>query len=395
MVIAGQHPIELTIVDDLASIAAEWKEFEKEADGTVFQTFAWQSAWIQHIAPHRFATPAIVLGRDALGNLLFILPLAVERWALCRVLTFLASDLCDYNMPLLAGDFAGRLGPGGFTRLWRGILSLLARDPRYRPDAVILEKMPETVGAQPNPFMALALRPSPNGAHLTRLSGDWTEFYRAKRSSATRRHDRSKRKRLGELGDLRVVTPATGAELQQTLTTLIAQKKRAFARMGVRNLFGRPGYTDFFRALAADPANDALVHVSRLDIGGDVAAANFGLVHDKRYYHVLASYDDGPAAKYGPGAAHLLDLIEYAIGRGCEIFDFTIGDEDYKRNWSDSFLALKDHHMSVTWGGAFATFPATCISAVKRAAKSSPLCWQLTTRSRALLGRLQGQSRNR
>jgi CelD/BcsL family acetyltransferase involved in cellulose biosynthesis len=75
----------------------------------------------------------------------------------------------------------------------------------------------------------------------------------------------------------------------------------------------------------------------------------------------------------------------YAIGRGCDSFDFTIGDEDHKRNWSDRLLALKDHHI---WGGALATFPATCVLTVKRIAKNSPRCWQVTVRSRALLGRL-------
>jgi CelD/BcsL family acetyltransferase involved in cellulose biosynthesis len=389
LVITQPGRIGLTIADDPASIAEEWKAFEKEADGTVFQSFAWQSAWMEHVAPHRLVTPAIVLGRDPLGSLLFILPLAVERRALGRTLIFLATDLCDYNMPLLAPDFAGRAGAGGFPALWREILSLLERDPRYRPDAVILEKMPETVGSQPNPLMALSLSDSPNGAHLTELRGCWDEFYREKRSSSTRRHDRSKRKRLGELGEVRVATPVTGTDVQETLTTLMAQKERAFARMGVRNLFGRPGYAAFFRALAADPANRDLVHISRLDIGGNVGAANFGLVHNRRYYHVLASYDDGPAAKYGPGAAHLLDLMEYAIGRGCDTFDFTIGDEDYKRNWSDRFVALKDHRAMLTWGGALSTVPAVCASAVKRTAKCSPYLWRWTIRTRAFLGRLR------
>jgi CelD/BcsL family acetyltransferase involved in cellulose biosynthesis len=169
----------------------------------------------------------------------------------------------------------------------------------------------------------------------------------------------------------------------------MAQKTRAFARMGVPNLFARPGYADFFRAIAADPANRDLVHVSRLDIGGKVGAANLGLVHKRRYYHILASYDDGPAAKYGPGAAHLLDLMDYAIGRGCDIFDFTIGDEDYKRNWADRFLVLKDHRAVITVGGALATVPATCVSNLKRAAKRRPLVWRWTIRLRALLGRLR------
>ncbi len=186
--------------------------------------------------------------------------------------------------------------------------------------------------------------------------------------------------------------PATGTEVQETLTTLMAQKTRAFARMGVRNLFGRPGYADFFRGIAADPANRDLVHISRLDVGETAAAANLGLVHARRYYHILASYDDGPTSKYGPGAAHLHDLMAYAIGRGCNVYDFTIGDEEYKRNWSDGYVELKDHRAILTPIGAAATLPAAFVSAVKRVVKHSPRVWSWTVRARAFLGRFRHEN---
>ncbi len=170
-VIAQPVRVSLSIADDLAGLADEWQAFEQEADCTVFQAFAWQSAWMKYVAPHQMVTPAIVIGRDPAGALLFILPLAVEKQALCRSLIWLSTDLSDYNAPLLAKDFADRVGSENFPSIWRDILAILRRDARFSPDAVILEKMPEAVGAQPNPFMALSVIECPNGAHLTRLFG--------------------------------------------------------------------------------------------------------------------------------------------------------------------------------------------------------------------------------
>ena len=60
------------------------------------------------------------------------------------------------------------------------------------------------------------------------------------------------------------------------------------------------------------------------------------------YYHVLASYDDGEVAHYGPGALHLRELMAHAIRMGLKRFDFTIGDEPYKLEWSDTTLKLHD-----------------------------------------------------
>ena len=124
----------------------------------------------------------------------------------------------------------------------------------------------------------------------------------------------------------------------------MTQKARSFARMGVGNLFAKPGHAEFYRALATDPATSQMVHVSRLDVGTTPAAINLGLTYRDCYYHLLASYDDGEVSRFGPGAAHLHDLMQLAIERGLKIFDFTIGDERYKRDWCDTELKLFDCH---------------------------------------------------
>ena len=72
--------------------------------------------------------------------------------------------------------------------------------------------MPETVGAQPNPMRHLGGTINPSGAYLTHLTGDWETFYAAKRSSSTRRRDRTKRKRLAEFGEVKLINPAGGAK---------------------------------------------------------------------------------------------------------------------------------------------------------------------------------------
>ena len=66
---------------------------------------------------------------------------------------------------------------------------------------------------------------------------------------------------------------------------------------------------------------------------------------------MIASYDDGDVSRFGPGAAHLRDLLSHALARGCRRFDFTIGDERYKLEWSDHTLNLYDHVAPATWRG--------------------------------------------
>jgi CelD/BcsL family acetyltransferase involved in cellulose biosynthesis len=377
--------IQLSVHEDLSAVERDWRDFERRADGTVFQSFDWLATWQRHIGTLTGVRPAIVVGRDG-GGIVFMLPLATRAVGFARELSWLGSDLCDYNAPLLAPGFSERFDVAGFTALWAGIADCLQGNARHHYDVVNLTKMPAMVGGQPNPLLHLGVTVNPSGAYLTHLAGDWETFYAAKRSSTTRRRDRTKRKRLSDFGEVRMVNPESAVETLSALDLLMAQKAQLFAHMGVGNLFARPGHAEFYRALASEPATRHLVHVSRLDVGATPAAVNLGLTWRDCYYHLLASYDDGELSRFGPGAAHLHDLLHQAIDRGFKVFDFTIGDERYKRDWCDSEIELYDHIAAATWRGALIAMPRLAGQRLKRWIKRTPLLWTLFSGARALLG---------
>jgi CelD/BcsL family acetyltransferase involved in cellulose biosynthesis len=382
--VAAQSDVHLAIHEALDEIEREWRAFEQVADCTVFQSFDWVSTWQRNIGCRNRVAPAIVIGRGGNGQLLFLFPLAVEGGGLGRRLTWLGSDRCDYNGPLLAPDFGKRIDAARFKQVWREILQRVQGHPRLWFDAVALDKMQMKVGAQANPFIGLGVTAHADGAYLTHLGGDWEKFYTDKRSSATRRRDRTKRKKLSEFGEVKFVTPAEASDVAATLATLIEQKSSAFAAMGVANLFARQGHREFYDALAA--MQGGLAHVSRLDVGSRIAAANLGLIFRGSYYHLLASYDGGELSKFGPGAAHMHDLLRYAIERGCGAFDFTIGDERYKQEWCDTKIALYDHVAPVTPRGWPVVLKSYAVCRVKRFIKQTPALWDAAYKLRALIG---------
>jgi CelD/BcsL family acetyltransferase involved in cellulose biosynthesis len=242
-------------------------------------------------------------------------------------------------------------------------------------------------------MLQLGVTVNPSGAYLTHLTGDWETFYAAKRSSTTRRRDRTKRKRMSEFGEVRLVNPESAADILSALDVLMVQKARLFSHMGVGNLFARPGHAEFYRALASEPATRHLVHVSRLDVGATAAAVNLGLTYRDCYYHLLASYDDGELSRFGPGAAHLHDLLHLAIDRGFRTFDFTIGDERYKRDWCDTEIKLHDHISAATWRGALIAMPRLAGQRLKRWIKQTPLLWNAFSMARAFIGSLKQRVR--
>jgi CelD/BcsL family acetyltransferase involved in cellulose biosynthesis len=375
---------------DLEAIAALWRAFEHAAHHTFFQTFAWLEAWHRHVGALSGTKPAIVTGTHPDGKLLFVLPLAIQNRGLVRELKFLGSDLCDYNAPLLDPEFS-TFFRGDFTALWSRITTMLRADPRYAFDVIDLAKMPDHVGSQPNPLMALRTEANPSGAYVTRLSGTWDEFYAAKRSSSTRKKERQQLRQLGEFGEIRFVDTLEGDERRRTLDILFEQKARSFARMGVRNIFTRPGYRELFTAFAMDPTTRPLVHLSRLEVGSTVAAVSVGFTEGNCYYLVISSYDGGEMARVGPGRVHLHELLRFALRNSFDKFDFTIGDEAYKRDWSDDRLTLYDHTSAVTPSGAIAVALTNWFRTAKRAIKQNPTLWREFSRARSALGSMRAR----
>jgi D-aspartate ligase len=380
--------LSLRIYSDMAAVEAEWRRFERHADCTAFQTFDWLATWQRNVGIRAGARPVIAIGRFDEGETAILLPLCVMSELSIRRLCWLGQELCDYNAPLLARNFSQRVAPDRFLAAWRELRERVQSDPQLRYDWIDFKKMPETIGAQTNPLIYLGVTPNASGVHLTHLGDDWEKFYTAKRSSATRRRDRAKRKRMAEHGEVRFVTAVNAADARRTLEILMEQKSRSLARRGIADIFARPGHREFYLDLAANPQSRHLVHISRVEVGTACAATNLGVIFDDCYYHVLTSYDDGVLANYGPGALHLRELMAHAIGLGLQRFDFTIGDEPYKLEWSDTDLKVYDYGAAATWRG----LPARCASmawqTIKRFIKQTPLMWRLVSQARAAMGSL-------
>jgi D-aspartate ligase len=378
--------LELRIYSDLTAAEPEWRRFEGVADCTAFQTFDWLATWQRHIGARQGVRPVIVVGRYGSGDIACILPLCVVPGHLARRLCWLGQDLCDYNAPLLARDFSERVTPEMFLAAWQELQLQMRCEPLLRFDWIEFEKMPGRIGVQTNPFTHLAVTPNRSSAHLTTLGNDWEGFYRAKRSSATRRRDRAKRRHMSAYGDIRFASAADTQSARCTLDILMEQKSRSLARKGIADIFASPGHREFYLELASNSKLRHVIHISRVEIGDTCAAANLGIVFGGCYYHVLASYVDSEVAHFGPGALHLRELMAHAIGLGLQRFDFTIGDEPYKLEWSDTVLALYDYSATRAWRGLPARWFSSARRRVKRLIKQTPALWILASHARSAIG---------
>lgn len=373
----------LAIYADLDAVEPLWREFERSANRTAFQSFDYLRAWFRHVGENEGWRPLIVVLHLA-DDVMAVLPLAVSGGPFLRRLAWLGQDLCDYLAPLFSDELA-RMPAAQFRALWREIGLLIRSDRRFRYDYVELRRMPAQIDDRDNPFTTLpAIRHASDG-HLSRLGADWSEFYRERRSARARKQDRSKARRLAEFGGVRLFSPREPAEIARVLETMFAQKSGNFARKGIHDIFERAGYRAFFTELATGALTREWVHVSALQVGPSFAATSLALEHKGRYALLLVGYDQ-TFAQYSPGVLHLNLLIERAIGRGITELDFLVGEQRLKQEWADVIVPLHDHIAAASWRGYMVAPLLRAVSRLKRSIKQNRTLWSAFLSFRALRG---------
>jgi CelD/BcsL family acetyltransferase involved in cellulose biosynthesis len=173
------------------------------------------------------------------------------------------------------------------------------------------------------------------------------ELFKASRSAKLFADGRRQRKRLSEIGAVRIEVAADAADAAPMLAAMTRQKSRRWLESGSRDLFAVPEYLAFYRKLTkyrltGEPSG-ARVHVSSLSVGGEVIATHWGVVFRDRFYYLMPGYEAGSWARYSAGRLLLEDLVRRCIGEGVRVFDLTVGDETYKRDWADHTLLLYEY----------------------------------------------------
>jgi CelD/BcsL family acetyltransferase involved in cellulose biosynthesis len=360
----------LSVHTEFSSVEAIWRQFEKTADSFAFQTFDFLETWYQHIGSLADIDLQIVVAWGTSAKPLMILPLGVETSGSLRKLIWLGNDVNDYNAPLLAPNFTDHVAPGEFAALWSDIQSVL---PAH--DIVEMMRQPAMVEGQANPFLELDTQLNASGAHMTVLGDDFDAYYDTKRNAKAKRHFRSRRKKLEEMGETVYVHPETDEDITASVEKLVQLKSDALNAMGAYDFLAQPGYADFYKALAVKSGDEGVAHVSHMEVAGEYVAGNWGLVHNGRFYYLLASYDGPKFGRFAPGVQSLVETMRWAIDKGASTFDFTIGDERYKDEWCETQIDLHDHLSAKTVRGSVVLLKARLFLSLKRKIKQTPVLW--------------------
>ena len=119
-----------------------------------------------------------------------------------------------------------------------------------------------------------------------------------------------------------------------------------------------------------------------LEVGGTLRAVTGSSIAGDRMICDISAIATDDLTGTSPGDFLFHEMIREACERGLAVFDFSVGDEHYKRLWSDTETWQSDLFVPLTARGGAAVAVSRSVVAMKRAIKSNPLVWSLAKRLR-------------
>jgi CelD/BcsL family acetyltransferase involved in cellulose biosynthesis len=331
----SQRPVgKICVSDNIREFASLWPRSDRLGTG---HCYAFQCAdileiWSETIGAARQTQMAFVTVLDQNDKPLVLLPLGIERRSNIRILTFLDGGVSDYNAPVVfpaAQDWDARM----IQAIWRTLRQLL---PRF--DIAIFDKMPGRVGDLPNPLILFGRASCVSSGFTLGLTDSWDNFARAHLPRC--RDLRRKRRRLSEIGPITFEVAETWEQTEAFLEAMIRQKTRRYLETRGIDEFDRPGYRQFYPEMTHRAGSRGPVHLSALKVNGTIIAVHWGYVVGSRYYYLMPSFEGGDWLRYSPGRLLIEHLLEWSFHRGLKAFDFTVGNDEYKFEYSDETIPL-------------------------------------------------------
>ena len=334
------------------------------------QSAGWILNWAEQVGPDLLVATLSAEGRPVLS-----LALEVTAKGSFRVARFMGDRHANGNFVACDPQWLARADIPA-------IRSLLATIAKARPDIdlVALERLLPDLDGVTKPLALLDHFASPNLSLAVDLGGGFDALLLRASGKRKRKKHRSQMRKFEAVGSHRRIEARTADEVDRLLDAFFEMKEFRFRKMGISNVFGDEQVRAFFRALfthaLAEDKPSFVLH--GLEVAGKLRAVTGSSRSGKRLICEFGAIAEDDLGNTSPGDFLFFDNIQEACETGFAVYDFSVGDEPYKRLWCDIEtqhfevlvpLTLKGRALAVTLrqGARFKAF-----------IKNSPTIWKLT-----------------
>jgi CelD/BcsL family acetyltransferase involved in cellulose biosynthesis len=252
----------------------------------------------------------------------------------------MGGDQADYMGPIIDKNYNIN---NDFSNIWEKCNKAL---PRY--DFMLLNNQKAYLFNVNNPFVSNFNNFKSLKAYKSILHNDWESFYEKHANSKSRQTDRRKIRKLKEMGELSFKIGKSKTEKEKIIKSMIQQKRERYKQTNVIDWLSIKEFQKFYIKLAQLNMYKTEVHCSSFILNNEAIACHVGVIHEDTFYLLMISHENEEFRSFSPGRLFMLELINHSFKRGLKYFDFTIGEENYKKSWSDEESIVYSSFKSVT-----------------------------------------------
>ncbi len=380
---ADFNGLQLSIHRTIEPLEKEWRQLEKHSNITIYQRYDWIEACIRTIDNQDDLEPLFVTGRID-GALVLLLPLTIKQ-GLIQKISWIGKSHSNYNLPLLAHDFASGLEASD-------IISLFSKIGKLLPSQSYLKLCCQPVlwQGQHTPLIGLPHQRSTNIAFGMDLTAGIEGVLAAGNAKRKRKKFRSQTRIADGYGGARLVEAKSVAQVNDLLSMFYAQKSERLHEQGVRGVFGGEETRQFLQQMAVSSLISAepILQLFALEIGGKVRAICGGGVSGTHFSAYFTSFANDELAHISPGEMLLYMMVEHLSNSGFQYLDLGIGEERYKRSWCPDTFEMVDVIIPLSPAAYGHVFAERLALIIKRKVRENDMLWDNFKRSRVLVTKI-------
>lgn len=325
----------------------------------------WTRQWTECVNPDLVAARIV---RD--GRTLFAIALEVVRKGPFTVARFPGGSHANGNFA--ATDRATPPLPPEIDGLFEAIA-------RARPDIdlFLLERLVPELSGLDNPLLCLPHSVHPNIGLAVNLDGGFGDVLDRVSGKRKRKKHRSQARKFEAIGPIELGRAKSPAEVSALLDVFFTIKGERLRRLGIRDVFSDAKVRLFFKRLFAEAVerDSDDFSVDSLAVGGKIRAITGSSKHANRLICEFSAIANDDLTFASPGEYLFFESIQSACADKLAVYDFSVGDEPYKRLWCDIETAYFDIRRPTGFKGALIAGLFAGRAGLVRHVKSNPRIW--------------------
>lgn len=347
----------VTSTEEFKNLEAAWSALlEKSSQDNIFLDFNWLFSRWQNLKGKNHLFIVIIRDKDEIAG---IAPFMLFKKGGLPTLAFIGTGVSDYEDIITSGDQQKREG------IVSAVINALQKNQSW--SAFHLKGIRADSLNLPAFKKLFSLQGHRDGAPYIGIERKWEEYCAGLRKKLVSDSKRQKNRLESDHPGMSFEHITDVRQAHGYLDKLAGFHREIRKKKKTKSIFENHTNMAFFREAIDTMLPQNKLVFSVLKSGRQIAALHMGFSYCNTFYYYLPAYNP-LFAKYSIGRLLLAELVKYAFTSGFRRFDFMLGQEDYKEQWTTE-------NTSLYFINAFSSRPAgrmaMAISAMKLKAKKA------------------------